>query len=164
MVSTAGAPEMYKSDIIIKEEMDCLPKRGSHLRYHIVHYVSSSHPVPAAGSGWAPPVDVYETAQDYVVEANLGGIDPEHVHVETEGSTIRLTGERLENGHTGVRCYHVLEIERGSFEREIELPTAVDMAKAEAIFHHGLLVLRIPKRDSRFIHGCFSADSMEGLE
>jgi HSP20 family protein len=155
---------MNKRDVLFQEEVGCLPKRGSHLRYHIVHYVSSSHPVPSAGAGWAPPVDVYESTQDYVVEANLAGIEPEQVHVEIEGSVIRLTGERLEGGQAGMRCYHVLEIERGNFEREIELPTAVDVAKAEAVFHHGLLILRIPKRDSRFIHGCFSADSMEGLE
>lgn len=155
---------MYENDVMVKEEVACLPKRGSRVRYHIVHYVSSSHPVPATGAGWAPPVDVYETPEEYVLEANLGGIEPEQVRIEIEGSTLRLTGERLERGQAGMRCYHVLEIERGNFEREIELPTAVDVSKVDAVFHHGLLVLRVPKRESRFVHGCYSADSMEGLE
>jgi HSP20 family molecular chaperone IbpA len=155
---------MGKLDQLTSVKIDFLPRRSSHLHFHMAQYITSGHPVPASGVGWAPTIDVYETSDEYVVEANLGGVEPELVHVEFQGTTLRIYGDRPERGKPGMRCYHVLEIERGNFERLIEFEEAVDPNSAKAVFHHGLLLLHIAKRRSGYVQGCSSANSMEGLE
>jgi HSP20 family protein len=117
-----------------------------------------------SGPAWIPPVDLYETNTEFVMEVSLGGIAPEEVHVEVEGRRVRIWGERLGGSGEGVRCYHAMEIERGTFDRTIDLTMPVDARTAKATFRDGLLELHITKLEGGGFHGCFSADSMEGLE
>jgi HSP20 family protein len=95
---------------------------------------------------------------------NLGGVASDHVEIHIEGQAIQLSGERLEHGKAGMRCYHIMEIERGHFLRVVPLPAMVDAQSAHAVYHHGLLVLTLKKKNSGPLHGCWQADSMEGLE
>jgi HSP20 family protein len=118
----------------------------------------------ASGPAWIPALDLYETNDDFVLEVNLGGIAPEEVHVQVEGRLLRFWGERPDASGSGVRCYHAMEIERGSFDRTIEFPVLVDPHTTKVVFRDGLLVLHIKKIEGGGLHGCFSADSMEGLE
>ncbi len=138
-------------------------KRSTHSDYHFFQFYSQ-HAVLTTGTGWIPPVDLYETAGEFVLEVNLGGIGPEQVRLAFEGNLLHITGQRDELGEPGVRCYHVMEIERGGFARTLELPAAIDADTAHATFHDGFLVLHVKKKESGQIHGCFSAESMEGLE
>ena len=155
---------MLKPDALTSRVIQFAGKRGTHSHYHFFQFYSSQHAVLTAGTGWIPPVDLYETAGEFVLEVNLGGIAPEQVHLTFEGNLLHIAGQRDELGEPGVRCYHVMEIERGAFARTLELPAAVDPQSAQAVFHDGLLVLHVKKKESGQIHGCFSADSMEGFE
>jgi HSP20 family protein len=139
-------------------------KRGSHSHYHYFQFFASQHAVLPAGTGWIPAVDLYETPTDLVLEVNLGGVGVDQVQITFEGTLLHIIGQRDEHGEPGVRCYHVMEIERGAFARTLELPAAVDPQSAHADFHDGFLILHVTKKESGQIHGCFSADSMEGLE
>lgn len=154
---------MNATDTLPDDPRGCTPRRGSQIRYHYFHYFGGSHPWLASGSGWIPPVDLYETDTEIVVEANLCGINPEDVHIEIRGNTLELSGERLEHDGTATRCFHMMEIERGSFSRILEFPKTVVPESAQASSDHGMLVIRVTKRVDE-IHGCSSADSMEGLE
>lgn len=155
---------MFDTDSLPSDVAVCAPRRGSQIRFHYFHYFGASHPWLAAGSGWAPQADLFETDGEFVLEINLAGIDPNDVHVEIRGNAVVISGERLEQDSLVLRCYHVMEIERGPFSRALELPVAVDPSSARAESRHGFLVVRISKRHDADIHGCYSADSMEGLE
>ena len=145
-------------------DIECAPKKNAHAQYRYFQFYASQHAVLTAGSGWAPPVDLYETPTEFVLEANLGGISHQQVQVTFEGNQCRIAGQREERGEPGVRCYHVMEIERGNFSRTLELPVPVDADTARADYQDGYLVLRVKKKAGGEIHGCFSADSMEGFE
>jgi len=145
-------------------DIQCAQKRSVHAHYHYFQYYASQHAVLTAGTGWIPPVDLYETPSEFVLEVNLGGIAPENVQVTFEGKLLHIVGQREESGEPGVRCYHVMEIERGTFARTLELPAGVDPQTAHADFHSGFLTLHVAKKETGQIHGCFSSDSMEGLE
>jgi HSP20 family protein len=155
---------MIETDSLPSEVAICAPRRGSQIRFHYFHYYGASHPWLTAGSGWAPPADLFETDDEFVLEINLAGIDPNDVHVEIRGNAIVVSGERSEQDSSAVRCYHIMEIERGPFIRAMELPVPVDPSSARAEAHHGLLVVHVHKQQGVNIHGCYSADSMEGLE
>ena len=45
-------------------------------------------------SAWAPVVDIEETVQDYVIRAELPGLDKDKVKVAVEGAVLTLSGER----------------------------------------------------------------------
>ena len=98
---------------------------------------------------WLPAVDIYESRDDFYVVAELAGVDAEGIGISTDGCTLTITGERpgpqLPDDCTEV-CVLVMEIERGSFERTVELPGQADVEGLRATFRCGVLWIRIPRR------------------
>jgi HSP20 family protein len=99
-----------------------------------------------ASSGVYPPVNLYETADGYVLSAELPGVAVEDIHVSLEGSTVTVSGER-KPGHEGLEgaSLHRRERPSGSFRRAFELPSEIDADHVEAVHRNGVLMLRIPK-------------------
>jgi HSP20 family protein len=105
---------------------------------------------PSGGpSGWRgvfPAVNLYETADAFLLTAELPGVEPSDIHVSLEGSTVTLDGERKIDyaGQEGASV-HRRERQSGSFRRAFELPSPIDADKVEAIQRNGVLMLRLPK-------------------
>lgn len=105
---------------------------------------------PPQAKFWEPKVDVYETEQNFVVRAELAGVEGDdiQVHYIPDKHCILIAGTRREPGFeleqpTG--C-HMLEIYYGEFEREIPLPPVpVRGQKIRARFQLGILLIQIPK-------------------
>ncbi|MBW2423514.1 MAG: Hsp20/alpha crystallin family protein [Deltaproteobacteria bacterium] len=96
--------------------------------------------------GVYPPVNLYETEDGFVLTAELPGFAPEDVHVSLEGSTVTVSGERKpENDGLEGASVHRRERPCGSFRRAFELPGEIDGESVEAVYRHGVLMLRIPK-------------------
>ena len=101
---------------------------------------------PARSRGFAPPVDVSETADEYLVTAELPGTKPEDVTVELNDGVLTIRGEkRVERDE---HKEHARYVERvfGSFVRSFTLPQNADSEKVQASFADGVLTLRVPKR------------------
>jgi HSP20 family protein len=99
-----------------------------------------------AGSGVFPPVNLYETADGYVLTAELPGVRGEDIQVSLEGNRVTLRGERkIEYPKEKDTSIHRLERQSGVFRRTFELPVAVNADKADAVHRDGILLLRIPK-------------------
>jgi HSP20 family protein len=104
-------------------------------------------PIAASGPGVFPAVNLYETAEGYVLTAELPGVPPGEIQVSLEGSTVTLQGERridYESEGTNVSP-HRRERQAGSFRRAFELPATIDADKVEAVHRNGVLLLRLPK-------------------
>lgn len=102
---------------------------------------------PAAG-GWGvfPAVNLYETADAYVLTAELPGVAPGDIEVSLEGSTIGLRGERkIDYTTQGETSLHRSERQSGSFRRAFELPARIEGDKVEAVHRNGVLMLKLPK-------------------
>ena len=96
--------------------------------------------------GVYPPVNLHETAEGYVLTAELPGVAPESVDVEIEGSTVTLSGERkIEYAAGNGTAVHRRERQSGTFRRAFELPKEIDLAAAKATHKNGVLTLRLPK-------------------
>lgn len=99
--------------------------------------------------GWAPPIDLEETDDAYVVEAELPSVKPQDVDVELVGNDVEITGVFKDHGHTGVM--HRRGRRTGSFSYRVTLPSTVDAEQVDANIADGVLVVRVPKsqRDDR---------------
>ena len=93
-----------------------------------------------------PPVDLYETRDCYVLNAELPGVESEDVHVEVRGTGLSIWGERKVDGCCCEESYHRLEGIRGRFHRTFSLPVALDdNARISATLKDGVLHVEIAK-------------------
>jgi HSP20 family protein len=97
---------------------------------------------------WAPPVDIYETDEAFVLKAELPGFSKEDVQIELHGNRLTLRGERKHDTEAKEEQYHRLERAYGRFERVFWLPATVDAEKIKASFTNGVLELRLPKSEA----------------
>lgn len=89
--------------------------------------------------------DVYEENGNVIVEMQVAGINPDKVDISVEGDHLRVTGSREEEKEHEERDYYSKEIRRGSFERIIHLPMAVDRSKIRAETREGVLKITLPE-------------------
>jgi HSP20 family protein len=97
-----------------------------------------------APSGWIPPIDVHETADEYVITAELPGLGREDVEIQVLDGRLQISGQRRERD---VPCeqYHRVERGHGSFSRTFELPHPVDDQRVTADLRDGVLTVICPK-------------------
>jgi HSP20 family protein len=97
-----------------------------------------------APSGWIPPIDVYETAEEYVITAELPGLGRNDVQIQVLDGRVQISGQRRERD---VPCeqYHRVERGHGTFSRTFELPHPVDSEQVAADLRDGVLTVVCPK-------------------
>ena len=100
-----------------------------------------------ASVAWLPVVDIEESEQDYVIHAELPGLDKDKVKVTAEDGVLTLSGERdLERTVEG-KTYHRIERSHGTFSRSFTLPEESDAESVAAQFTNGVLAVRVAKRE-----------------
>ncbi|MDQ6972919.1 MAG: Hsp20/alpha crystallin family protein, partial [Mariprofundaceae bacterium] len=103
----------------------------------------------APGEGqWAPSVDIRETEDALLVQAELPGIDKKDVKVEVHDGVLTLSGERRYEKDVKEENVHRVERAYGSFSRSFSLPSEIDGEKVEAHMKDGVLEVRLPKREN----------------
>jgi HSP20 family protein len=94
---------------------------------------------------WEPAVDISETADDFLVSADLPGLNKDDVKISYEDGVITIKGEKKQEKETKDKNYHRVERSYGMFERSFRLPSRIDVNTIEAKFKDGVLNLRLPK-------------------
>ena len=100
---------------------------------------------PREGRNWAPPIEVFEKEDKFVVKAELPGMNEEDIDVSVVGETLTIKGEKRTESEVKEEDYHCCECSYGSFFRAITLPSTVDADKVEARYEAGVLEVSIPK-------------------
>ena len=95
-------------------------------------------------AGWQPPVDLYETADAYVLTAEIPGVEREDLDIQTGDGRVMLSGVR-QGRPVACEQFHRLERGHGSFQRSFQLPLPIDHAAVTADLKDGVLTVRIPK-------------------
>lgn len=92
-------------------------------------------------------VDVKETAEGYLVHAELPGIKKEDIHINIDGPVVSISAER-KNEKEVKEGERVLRTERyfGKVSRSFQLGQDVDENKSSARFVDGVLELSLPRR------------------
>jgi HSP20 family protein len=97
------------------------------------------------GRAWAPPVDIEETDDAWIVEAELPGVDKNDVNVEVRDSELSITGEIKEKERVGILRRRTRRV--GRFDYRVTLPGQADASNVEANMKDGVLTVRIPKSE-----------------
>ena len=95
--------------------------------------------------GWNPSVDLYETEDAFVLEADLPGVKPDDVKVEVVNGTLILEGWRSLEKRERRGQFHAMERSSGQFTRRIKLPESINKHEITAEFHEGVLRVILPK-------------------
>jgi HSP20 family protein len=98
------------------------------------------------GGVWAPAVDVEETEDAWVVEAELPGVDRRDVNVDLRDSQLVISGEVKERERKGILRRRTRRV--GQFEYRIALPGEADAERVKADLRDGVLTVRIPKPEA----------------
>lgn len=97
------------------------------------------------GLGWRPPTDVYETETSLVVQMDLAGMDRAAIEVLVDDGRLVVRGTRTNIATPGRKQFHEMEIRVGPFERQVRLPSNVDLDSTEARYESGFLFVTILK-------------------
>jgi HSP20 family protein len=100
-------------------------------------------------SSWSPAVDIYETDQDYVLTAEVPGLERDKIDLQIVNNVLFLRGERDPSKESPRQIYHRLERPSGSFERQFSLPEEINQDKITAQVTEGVLMVLLPKRRVR---------------
>ena len=107
-----------------------------------------TRPRGASGVSIVPAIDLYQTADEVVVKANLPGLKAQDVQISVANGILTLRGEFKQQDELEEASYHVLERRSGTFERSMTLPTDVQTEKAKANFEDGVLTISLPKAEA----------------
>jgi HSP20 family protein len=95
---------------------------------------------------WVPPIDVYETADVYVITAEVPGLTRDHIELALEDGRLTIRGRRSDSaGSPGGVRYHQVERGRGPFSRTFEFVAKVDGSRVNAELANGVLTVTLPK-------------------
>ena len=96
---------------------------------------------------WSPVVDIEETDKNYMIHAELPGLDKDKVKVSVEDGVLMLSGERNLERKVEGKTFHRVERSHGTFSRSFTLPENADAEKVNATCKDGLLVVSVTKRE-----------------
>jgi HSP20 family protein len=96
-----------------------------------------------AAQAWTPPVDITETDEAWVIEAELPGVDRKDISIELRDNELMISGEIKERERKGVLRRRTRRV--GEFEFRVTLPGHVDASDVTAAMHDGVLTVTVPK-------------------
>ncbi len=136
--STVPAPvtEQSKPKVAFPSEMSSISDPIS----------AASRPCVAQGPTLTPPIDIYDSDEGLVLEADLPGVTEETLSIVLEDSVLHLKASVFEAAPPNARPLH-LEYRTGGFERSFILGDDVDREKIRAELYDGVLRVTLPRSD-----------------
>ncbi|MBG0789799.1 MAG: Hsp20/alpha crystallin family protein [Desulfovibrionaceae bacterium] len=100
---------------------------------------------PFMQAAFKPRVDVYGTEDEYVVEAELPGMEEKDLTLEIRDDVLILSAEKERETKTEDKGYYRLERSYGSFRRVLNIPEDADREKIAAKLDKGVLRITMPR-------------------
>jgi HSP20 family protein len=99
-----------------------------------------------SGGGSYPPMNIFRKDDDFVLVAELPGVDKSELNIQVKGRTLRLSGTK------GVKypekaSLHRRERAAGRFDRSVSLPVEINADGVKAEYHDGMLALFLPRAE-----------------
>ena len=99
-----------------------------------------------SGGGSYPPLNVFRKGDDFVLIAEVPGINKSDLDLQVKGRTVRLSGTKtVKYGEKA--SLHRRERLAGRFDRSVTLPIEIDAEAVKAECGDGILVLRVPRAE-----------------
>ena len=100
---------------------------------------------PAFLTAWNPNVDIKETQNEFVVQAELPGLKKKDVKITYKNGVLAIEGERKQEKEEKNKNYHRVERQFGKFYRAFQIPDRIKEDQIQAKFKDGVLTIRLPK-------------------
>jgi HSP20 family protein len=94
---------------------------------------------------WMPALEVADAGDNFVLKAQLPGIDPKDVDVQVTREAISISGERRYENTDEKPGYVRSEFRYGKFHRMLPLPAPIQNDSVQAEYKDGILMLTLPK-------------------
>jgi len=91
----------------------------------------------------AMPIDAYRSGDEFVVQFDLPGVNPDAIDLTVEKNVLTVHAERKRSGGDGVELL-VGERVHGTFSRQLFLGETLDTDRIDANYADGVLTLRLP--------------------
>ena len=98
---------------------------------------------------WIPATDVTENDNEYVLKADLPGLNEGDVNVELDDNVLRISCERKSEHKESKDGYHRVERAFGRFSRSLRVPEGVTAQGIQANFDNGVLEVHIQKPEQQ---------------
>ncbi len=99
-------------------------------------------PAPAQ-QGWVPAADLCETADAYIVTAELPGVPRPQIRIDVHDGQLTVHGRR--DARVACEQYHQVERGHGEFSRSFRLPHTIVAERISAELKDGVLTIVVPK-------------------
>lgn len=96
---------------------------------------------------WSPPVDLYETESEFIVKAEVPGINENDILIKLDLNVLTIEGERRIRKEK-IEGYHRIERPYGRFKRSFTLPNPVNSDSVRASLENGVLKIILPKKET----------------
>lgn len=96
---------------------------------------------------WMPPVELVEEDGEYLLTAEVPGMEKNDVDVSVEDNVLTLKGEKRSERKMDDGRAHICERSYGAFERSFTLPRNVKVDEIDAEFHDGVVEVHLPKAE-----------------
>ena len=93
----------------------------------------------------SPVVNIFETKDGFILEAEMPGVNKEGLEITLEGNALTLIGRRSDDSPAGSPTYR--ESKPAHFRRIFELDPSLDTSKINAQMDQGILTLNLPKAE-----------------
>ncbi len=104
----------------------------------------SPQPVDTEREYITPQVNIVETKEGYVLEAEMSGVTKEGLDISLEDNVLTLVGRRTP-APAGAPLYR--ESQTADFRRVFELDPSIESGKINARIEQGILTLTLPKAE-----------------
>ena len=106
---------------------------------------SQAQPAAVSTTSFTPRVDVFETEHEFLVHADIPGVQPGDIHLDFENGHLSLHG-KVKTVNSQPNSIH-REYAVGDYFRTFAINDDVDAGKISADYKHGVLTVKLPKRE-----------------
>ena len=106
---------------------------------------TQAQPAAVSTKTFTPRVDVFETEHEFLVHADIPGVQPGDIHLNFENGQLSLHGKvtpATTQPNSLLREYAV-----GDYHRTFALNDDIDASKINADYKLGVLTVKLPKRE-----------------
>ena len=101
------------------------------------------------GGGSYPPVNVFDGANDMIVQLELPGVEQDDIDLSITGETLTIKGVKKGSAQESEDIrYQRRERWTGEFNRTVVLPEQVQAEAVDARLTNGVLTVRLPKAET----------------
>jgi len=93
-----------------------------------------------------PPVDIYETEEEYVIKAEMPGVAKDNIDVTLNNRELKITG-RVNGNTTDGKNLKYSEFRLYDYNRRFNVGDDIDSDKMTAKLDNGILTLNLPKSE-----------------